>query len=50
MVLVIIVVYGVVIGGGLNIMFGVDIKFVIVDIRLSIMELKWGLILDMVGF
>lgn len=46
---VIAAVHGVAIGGGLNIMSGADIKFVTADTRLSIMELKWGLIPDMAG-
>lgn len=46
---VIAAVHGVAIGGGLNIMSGADIKFVTADAKLSIMELKWGLIPDMAG-
>lgn len=46
---VIAAVHGVAIGGGLNIMSGADIKFITPDTKLSIMELKWGLIPDMAG-
>ncbi len=46
---VIAAVHGVAIGGGLNIMSGADIKFITADTKLSIMELKWGLIPDMAG-
>jgi len=46
---VIAAVHGVAIGGGLNIMSGADIKFITADAKLSIMELKWGLIPDMAG-
>ena len=47
---VIAAVHGVAIGGGLNIMSGADIKFITPDTKLSIMELKWGMIGDMAGF
>ena len=40
-------VHGVAYGGGLQIMAGTDIKFITPDTRLSIMEMKWGLIPDM---
>ncbi len=46
---VIAAVHGFAIGGGLNIMSGADIKFVTPDTKLSIMELRWGLIPDMAG-
>ncbi|MDG2449702.1 MAG: crotonase/enoyl-CoA hydratase family protein [Saprospiraceae bacterium] len=46
---VIAAVHGVAIGGGLNIMSGADIKFITADTKLSIMELKWGMIPDMAG-
>ena len=46
---VIAAVHGVAIGGGLNIMSGADVKFITSDTKLSIMELKWGLIPDMAG-
>ncbi len=46
---VIAAVHGVAFGGGLQIMLGADIKFVHPDTRLSILEMKWGLIPDMAG-
>ena len=46
---VIAAVHGVAFGGGLQIMLGADIKFITADTRLSIMEMKWGLIPDMAG-
>ncbi len=36
-------------GGGLQIALGTDIRFVKPDARLSVMEIKWGLIPDMSG-
>ena len=41
--------HGVVFGGGLQIMLGADIKYIAPDTRLSIMEVKWGIIPDMAG-
>lgn len=38
---------GVVFGAGLQIALGADIRFAAPDIRMSIMEIKWGLIPDM---
>ena len=46
---VIAAVHGVAFGGGLQIMLGADIKYVTSDTRLSVMEMKWGLIPDMAG-
>lgn len=46
---VIAAVHGFAIGGGLNIISGADIKFITPDTKLSIMELRWGLIPDMAG-
>jgi len=46
---VIAAVHGVCFGGGLQIMSGADIKYVTLDSRLSIMEMKWGLVPDMAG-
>lgn len=46
---VIAAVHGVAFGGGLQIMLGADIKFITADTKLSIMEMKWGLIPDMAG-
>jgi len=41
--------HGVVFGGGLQILLGADIKYITADTKLSIMEMKWGLIPDMAG-
>ncbi len=38
---------GVVFGGGLQVAMGADIRIAAPDVRLSIMEIKWGLIPDM---
>jgi len=46
---VIAAVHGVAFGGGLQIALGADIRFVSADARLSIMEMRWGLIPDMAG-
>jgi len=46
---VIAAVHGICFGGGLNIMSGADIKYVTPDTRLSILEMKWGIIPDMAG-
>ncbi len=44
---VIAAVHGVAYGGGLQLALGADIRFVTPDARLSVMEIKWGLIPDM---
>lgn len=46
---VIAAVHGVAFGGGFQIMLGADIRFIAPDARLSVMEMKWGLIPDMAG-
>jgi enoyl-CoA hydratase/carnithine racemase len=46
---VIAAVHGVAFGGGLQIALGTDIRFVAPDARLSVMEIKWGLVPDMTG-
>ena len=46
---VIAAVHGVAFGGGLQIALAADIRFVAPDARLSVMEIKWGLIPDMSG-
>lgn len=46
---VIAAVHGLAFGGGFQIMSGADIRIVRPDARLSIMELKWGLVPDMGG-
>lgn len=44
---VIAAVHGVAFGGGLQIALGADIRIVAPDARLSVMEIKWGLVPDM---
>jgi enoyl-CoA hydratase/carnithine racemase len=46
---VIAAVHGVAFGGGLQIALGADIRIVAPDARLSVMEIKWGLVPDMAG-
>lgn len=46
---VIAAVHGVAFGGGLQIALGADIRLVAPDTRLSVMEIKWGLVPDMAG-
>ena len=46
---VIAAVHGVAYGGGFQIAMGADIRYVAPDARLSVMEVKWGLIPDMSG-
>jgi enoyl-CoA hydratase/carnithine racemase len=41
--------HGVVFGGGLQIALAADVRFVAPDARLSVMEVKWGLVPDMTG-
>lgn len=47
---VIAAVHGVCFGGGLQIASGADIRIVTPDARMSVMEMKWGLVPDMGGF
>lgn len=47
---VIAAVHGVAFGGGLQIASGADIRIAAPDARLSVMELKWGIVPDMAGF
>ena len=42
-------VHGACFGGGLQIALGADIRIVAADAKLSVMEIKWGLIPDMTG-
>jgi enoyl-CoA hydratase/carnithine racemase len=44
---VIAAVHGVAFGGGLQIALGADIRFATPDAKLSVMEIKWGLVPDM---
>ena len=46
---VIAAIHGVAYGGGLQIALGADIRVATPDSRLSVMEIKWGLIPDMAG-
>lgn len=46
---VIAAVQGVAFGGGLQIALGADVRYVRPDARLSVMEIKWGLVPDMAG-
>jgi enoyl-CoA hydratase/carnithine racemase len=46
---VIAAVHGVAYGGGLQIALGADLRVVASDARLSVMEIKWGLVPDMSG-
>lgn len=47
---VIAAVHGVAFGGGFQLCLGADMRFVAPDARLSILEIKWGLVPDMAGF
>jgi len=47
---VIAAVHGIAFGGGLQIASGADIRIVAPDTRLSVMEVKWGIVPDMAGF
>lgn len=42
--------HGVAFGGGLQLLSGADIRIARPDLRLSVMEMKWGIIPDMSGF
>lgn len=46
---VIAAVHGVAFGGGFQIMLGADMRYIAPDTKLSIMEIKWGLVPDMAG-
>ncbi len=46
---VIAAIHGVAFGGGLQILSGTDIKYITASTKLSIMEVKWGIIPDMAG-
>ncbi len=46
---VIAAVHGVAFGGGFQVALGADLRFVAPDARLSVMEIKWGLVPDMAG-
>lgn len=42
-------IHGAAFGGGLQIALGADLRFVAPDAKLSVMEIKWGLVPDMAG-
>ena len=46
---VIAAVHGVAFGGGFQLALGADMRFVTPDTRMSVMEIKWGLVPDMAG-
>jgi enoyl-CoA hydratase/carnithine racemase len=46
---VIAAIHGVAFGGGFQLALGADIRFVTPDVRMSVMEIKWGLVPDMAG-
>lgn len=46
---VIAAVHGVALGGGFQIALGADVRYVAPDARLSVLEVKWGLVPDMAG-
>jgi enoyl-CoA hydratase/carnithine racemase len=46
---VIAAVHGVAFGGGFQLTLGADMRFLSTDARMSIMEIKWGLVPDMAG-
>ncbi|GAC1314613.1 MAG: crotonase/enoyl-CoA hydratase family protein [Acidimicrobiales bacterium] len=46
---VIAAVHGVALGGGIQIALGADIRIVSPDVRMSVLEIRWGLVPDMTG-
>ncbi len=46
---VIAAVHGVALGGGFQLALGADLRYVTPDLKMSIMEIKWGLVPDMGG-
>jgi enoyl-CoA hydratase/carnithine racemase len=46
---VIAAVHGVAFGGGFQLMLAPDIRYVTADVKLAVLEIKWGLIPDMAG-
>lgn len=46
---VIAAVHGVAFGGGFQLALGADLRFVAPDTKMSVMEIKWGLVPDMAG-
>lgn len=47
---VIAAIHGIAFGGGLQIASGADVRIAAPDTRLSVMEMKWGIVPDMAGF
>lgn len=46
---VIAAVHGVALGGGFQIALGADIRLVTADVKMAVLEIKWGLVPDMAG-
>jgi enoyl-CoA hydratase/carnithine racemase len=46
---VIAAIHGVALGGGIQIALGADIRIIAPDARMSVLEIRWGLIPDMTG-
>lgn len=46
---VIAAIHGVAFGGGFQLCLGADIRYVTADTKMSVMEIKWGLVPDMAG-
>ena len=46
---VIAAVHGVALGGGMQLALGADIRIVAPDVKMSVLEVKWGLVPDMTG-
>jgi len=46
---VIAAVHGVALGGGIQIALGADIRIVAPDVKMSVLEIRWGLVPDMTG-
>lgn len=46
---VIAAIHGVALGGGFQLALGADIRFVTADVRMAVLEIKWGLVPDMAG-
>ena len=46
---VIAAVHGVAFGGGFQLALGADLRFVTADVKMAVLEIKWGLIPDMAG-
>ncbi len=42
-------VHGVAFGGGLQLALGADIRLITADVKMSVLEIKWGLVPDMAG-